>query len=48
MIVKIYVTVLVLMIAVTLFTDDIEQLLTGICIWGLIGILYLIWRGGVL
>lgn len=43
MIIQIYVTILVLMIAASLFIDNIETILVGICLWVLIGILYLIW-----
>ena len=43
MIMQIYVTILVLMIAASLFIDNIEPILVGICLWALIGILYLIW-----
>lgn len=43
MIIQIYVTILVLMIATSLFIDNIETILVGICLWALIGILYLIW-----
>ncbi len=43
MIIQIYVTILALMIAISLFIDNIETILVGICLWALIGILYLIW-----
>ena len=43
MIIQIYVTILVLMVAASLFIDNIETILVVICIWALIGILYLIW-----
>lgn len=43
MIIQIYVTILVLMIATSLFIDNNETILVGTCLWALIGILYLIW-----